>query len=47
MSAYFFNLEKSRAKYNSVLQLNVNGTIIENKNDISKICFDYYSNYKL
>lgn len=32
LSAYVFNLEKSQAKYNSILQLNINGTV--NKKDI-------------
>uniref|UniRef100_A0A9J8ACX2 Reverse transcriptase domain-containing protein n=1 Tax=Cyprinus carpio carpio TaxID=630221 RepID=A0A9J8ACX2_CYPCA len=43
MSAYFFNLEKSRAKLNSVSKMNINGSITDNVDTISRFCYDYYS----
>lgn len=43
MSSYFFKLEKAQARYNSILQLNVDGTVTDNKKDISTFCHNYYS----
>lgn len=38
MTAYFFRLEKTRAKFNSILQLNIEGRVTNNKKEISKYC---------
>lgn len=43
MCSYFFKLEKAQARYNSILQLNVDGTVTDNKKDISTFCHNYYS----
>lgn len=43
MSAYFFKLEKSHAKYSAMSQLNLNGIVTDNKESISKCCYDYFS----
>ena len=42
-SAYFFRLEKHQSNINSILQLNINGTISNDKNTIAKYCADFYS----
>lgn len=39
----FFNIEKLRAKLNSVSKMNINGSITDNVDAISSFCYDYYS----
>ena len=41
LSVYYFQLEQSQAKYSSVLQLNFEGTVTDNRKKMSKFC--YYS----
>lgn len=44
MTAYFFRLEKTQAKFNSILQLNIQEKVTTNKQEISQFCYTYYSN---
>ncbi len=40
MTSYFFKLEKSRAKHNSLSELNISGSVINDKEKISEFCYN-------
>lgn len=42
-SAYFFRLEKHQSNTNSILKLNINGTMSNDQSTIAKYCADFYS----
>lgn len=43
MSAYFFKLEKTQAKYSAMLELNIHGAVTDDRRSISHFCYKYFS----
>ncbi len=42
-TAYFFRLEKSHAKLNTIQKLNIDGQIVDDPKKIARYCSDFYS----